>query len=288
MDTNLQHFAFSDLSKAPEEILSGYKNLDPMPVDRRCKRCGTVMDSPGVVISDAGQAFEVVDHNLLQTYHSKLNEIAKARGQPNAISVLKQTKACVELGGSICQKYVDRVVFTRETLTQFVKAVLLMRFYRLSFFTAVQLSGIPTGGPWGPVALALLFGFFEHEFRTKRWKSFAKLWGLPKRITKALFFGRYEDDLIGISNLLCASCVSKLKDLMYGTVAKFDDDEKAIKWDPQHTTLLSKYLDLRLVFRSGNLSIFPNIGNLEAICKSDVRLIVKPVSYTHLTLPTKA
>ena len=97
-----------------------------------CRCCGQIMEVPGVVVADAGQAFEAVAVSAVLTSLASLFALARAVKPKYNVSVRRQAGVSDTSGGSIYAGFFDRDVFTLDSLQQCVKAVLTMRVYRFA------------------------------------------------------------------------------------------------------------------------------------------------------------
>ena len=164
-------FAYTNLSVAPQETRDDIRNVvvhasPSSHVDGKyvCKLCGTRSHAPSAFVGDAGQAYETIAADRVLGDCKALFAEATRRGLSDSIAVKKGKKPQVSFGGSIKTNFLDRIIFTRNTLMRFACCVLMMRSFVFGWAYAVQLTGIPTGGPWSGMFLELTLGRRETYF----------------------------------------------------------------------------------------------------------------------------
>ena len=89
---HVQHWAVSSLATAPAEVHNAVNALADSPSNRKCVVCQHVMAGPTLRVYDAGQAYEVLDPRVVQSYLDVLFQIASDEGA-NMVQVMKALKA---------------------------------------------------------------------------------------------------------------------------------------------------------------------------------------------------
>ena len=197
-----------------------------------------------MLVADAGQAFEVLQLPFVIFVLQKLFSSARAIGVPDAVQVHKSTKVITALGGSIRTPYTDRAVFTLCSLLQYALAALLFRYFQFGPLVAIQLTGIPIGGPWSLAILTVCLAYLEHTYRRWSWVRIARRYGLPEEFDKAIAASRYVDDTLFVSFLICSCCLVPVQTTIYNDKITFDPDYDAVKVVGNRS--VARYLDFNV------------------------------------------
>ena len=138
-------FAVENLAVSAEEFTTAIKHLEiPQRVGCNncfgCKFCGEEFSAMSAFVGDAGQAFEVINVSAVREGVNALCDDAKKIGLPDSVQVTKARVPKVAFGGSIRTRFLDKLIYTRLALRQFVYSVLLMRTFRFAFIFVTQRS----------------------------------------------------------------------------------------------------------------------------------------------------
>ena len=206
-------FEIWDLSRAPQVFKSKIAKLEQHNVSETCPNglcllCSAPLETPSVLVADAGQAYEVPEVSLISDAVDSLFVSADALDIPPAIYVMKGQKFCAGFGGSHKTPYQDRYVFYRKTLHRCISACLLLRIFTFGPLLLLQNYGIPTGGPHSTVLLSILLGRCEDVFVRFKWQRILKNIGETISFDKAIAALRYADDYCAVSRCVCVGIVS--------------------------------------------------------------------------------
>eukprot|EP00959_Pyramimonas_sp_CCMP1952_P166036 3470264-Pyramimonas_sp.AAC.1 len=145
-----------------------------------------------------------------------------------------------------------------------------MRFYRLGGIFVEQTRGIPIGGPLSGGILNVVLSDKETQYDRKN----------PNRVSQ-MACGRYVDDLVCLSYVLCRCCLKrKLPQIYQGVVFfKVDEDFSTLP----DGTIIQKFLDVELHFRFQVLRLNPVHKNEQfAWSGNPAHLVKKSIPpYTH-------
>eukprot|EP00959_Pyramimonas_sp_CCMP1952_P202390 4232178-Pyramimonas_sp.AAC.1 len=108
------------------------------------------MTCPGVVVGDAGQAYEAIDvekiHGCLDRLFAKLDASEK-EGKRTCITVMRTQRSHVFFGGTATRRLWDRAGWYSSSIRRALEGFLGMRLFLVSVLVVQQLCGIPIGGP---------------------------------------------------------------------------------------------------------------------------------------------
>ena len=123
--------------------------------------------------------------------------------------------------------------------------ILCMRYYMLGPFIAIQLSGIPIGGPCSTIWLAIALGYCEHRYCLYVWPKIAARLGLNARFRSSVAVTRYVDDYLAISGIFCKRCLKQIMDSIYiGFITFEPDEEQMVNMDMVSFKFLDMFLCL--------------------------------------------
>ena len=115
-----------------------------------------------------------------------------------------------------------------------------MRLFRFCGVFMMQLKGAAIGGPLSRIALSLVCNRLEDFFDNVSWPQLVEAWHIPHVRSKAFYMGRYVDDLITVSFIMCRGCLDKMLVTIYKGQMKFDDVDD---YYHHETYIACKYLD---------------------------------------------
>lgn len=211
-------WAFTNLDVAFSELRSRVDSLEP-PVllgaahVPQCIGCRKTMVSPGLVVADAGQAYEDLDRAAIDSSLDYIFTESSRRSESQTVFVTHGRPHTAGFGGSISMSYRDRTVFLVRSINRFVQAFLGMRLFRFGKQVLLQIKGIPIGGPLSDRILNAVLSFKEYTY-DRSWP------GRPRRVAP----GRFADDLILLSRCKCSDCLMAMVREVYGSVVHFDRD----------------------------------------------------------------
>ena len=128
------------------------------------------MMQPTLRVSDAGQAYEAVDRNIIRTSLKGIFDCSrKSMRQPDpCISVLRSRQSCVTYGGYIHDRTGDRDTIFLSKLEQCVYSLLSLNLFRVGNRVLKQCKGIPIGGPISGAILRAVLATIEYFFLTSQ------------------------------------------------------------------------------------------------------------------------
>ena len=241
---------FSSLDLALDELRSRVRCLRPPQFSRQqacyvCRRCGSSMATPGLVVADAGQAYESISSAAISSFLLRVEKNCKETPKLKTVFVMHGQKAACGPGGSVKRKYSDRTVFWARSVLRCVYGFLGMKLYRLGDFWLRQLRGIPIGGPLSFAILDGLLCSIEHDFdrsSANRARDFAA--------------GRYCDDLILASYSVCTACLKKQMYRVFASLIEFEVDNSVV-YDSAAGCVFARYLDANLCFQFCSFTTAP-------------------------------
>ena len=140
-------WSFESLERAVPRLTREAKSLSPPLRSCCCSRCGREMSGPGVIVADAGQAYEDIPIPLIWSWLDRLflrlEKICKCR----TVTVFRTRRSHCRLGGHCEGRIWDRVVFYFSSIKRALTGFMSMRFFRLGKICTEQKKGIPIGGP---------------------------------------------------------------------------------------------------------------------------------------------
>ena len=232
------------------------------------------MNFPGVVVADAGQAYEALSSQAIQSTNNKLFQQAKAHPHCSSVHVMHGPKPIIGFGGCPKIAYRDRTVCLLKSIQNMIAAFLGMSQYKVGPFILQQITGIPIGGT---LSASILEGVCA-DSETQTDLKFAS----RKRDTAA---GRYADDLILISLCKCRTCLLKFIVQTYQEVVVFDasSDQTVIG-----SCVVQPYLDSVLFISWNDISVgsitknvaFAITGDPDRLLKHSVEPFVGRFNHT--------
>ena len=141
-------WSFSSMDTYPRELADRFAclNSSQNKSEHRCLTCGVIMVTPGVLVADAGQAFEALDPSSIRKTNDVLFDLAGSRKFCSTIQVLHGPKPQCAFGGDPKFPYRDRTICLLKSLRNMVEAFLGMTQFKLGKMVLQQISGIPIGG----------------------------------------------------------------------------------------------------------------------------------------------
>ena len=110
-----------------------------------CRVCNCRMDFPGVLVADAGQAYEALRPEVLEDSLVELFDLVRCNPHTSTVTVLHHgTMAqAVKFGGKINERVCNGTVFKASTIERAVRNFISMRKFNIGGVFACQQSGIP-------------------------------------------------------------------------------------------------------------------------------------------------
>ena len=105
------------------------------------------MQHPGLLVADAGQAYEAMRYaDIIETLDKLFNAIRDSRSDVTVWARYGRKSEC-GFGGKLSAKYRDRVIILPATLERFVHAYLGLKWFHGGPLMLRQMDGVPIGGP---------------------------------------------------------------------------------------------------------------------------------------------
>ena len=144
-------YDLSNLSQASNDITNRFAQVCPRQSQGcpfHCVDCGCLMVVPGVRVSDAAQAFEMIPSQVINASLKSLFSRARksTRCMDPTIQVYAGKKPRVAWGGLARDRLSDRSVFFLSVIEKCVFAVLRLRIFMIGNLSVKQKSGVPIGG----------------------------------------------------------------------------------------------------------------------------------------------
>ena len=189
-----------------------------------CVGCGCQLSHPTLITADAGQAYEVIETEFINSTISDIfNRVKqKAKSSTITVQVMKTTKDKSSFGGLVSEKLGDRTIFYLNQIKHCVESLLKLNIFRWGDVFLRQVWGIPIGGPLSGAVLCAALGRLESMFDKYGWKNLSKQWGLSVVRDEWISICRYVDDLVIISYWVCPACIIEAIPLIYKKVVFFD------------------------------------------------------------------
>ena len=219
-------FDILDISDAPERLREGIKSLPPLACS--CHRCGTPLNTFGVVVGDIDQAYEQCSRERAWQGWQTLRHVF---GEHNFV-IDKADRKHVIVGSD----------FSRRGWPMPLNMIQHAIFSFLAADTNVSvgntfhlLGGLPMGLVMSGVCLSLNMVQVEWSERIRSFAdpAFKKQFPIDRFAVLVL---RYVDDLIGVSSQLCGPCLSDLLsawypwNISYSGVSSQDIPVQAFEW----------------------------------------------------------
>ena len=214
-----------------------------------CGVCSKAMSSPGIVVADAGQAFEALSSVSIQSGIQHVFDLAAADSSFSTLQVLHGQGCSVAKGGCPKTSYRDRIIVRLATLKKAVHSFLGLKYFRIGDQLMFQVDGVPIGGNFSGSILENTLGVLEGTFSSK----FSPL-------MMHVASGRYADDLILVSFTRCRKCLLSLIRRVYKDHISFDADSSQTS---ANTTTVQPYLDFIMYLDWDSLCFTPNPKNFK-------------------------
>ena len=224
------NWEFGGLDSAPGILRKSLSSICSPSLGRSCSVYNCSLKFPGLLVVDAGQAFEALKPSAIQAACDALFAGARRIAPSGTISIAKSKKMEVVAGGSISVKYRDRYVFTLETLYKILQAYLLLSYYCNGDISFYQLTSIPIGGPLSSLVLDMTLGYHEHI-------SAASHGGNRTEIA----CHRFADDIILASRRRYRACLKTFVFTVFNTEITFDPDDAYVQLGGY---VIQSYLDM--------------------------------------------
>ena len=156
--------AFDQMHKRVALIAPPCASLGTRGAAYMCTECGCGMDTPGLVVADAGQAFEALDRDEIVKTLQHMTGVIAHRSGATTVTVMHTRQSHTFAGGTPKSGYSDRTVFKFETLMRMLYAFLAMRIYRFADAFVLLTNGIPIGGPLSGHILEAVLARCEHMY----------------------------------------------------------------------------------------------------------------------------
>ena len=215
-----------------------------------CAQCCQEMSSPGLVVGDAGQAYEALKRERITIALDFIFTEANKQNSTKAVYVTHEQPARVGFGGDISTPYRDRTVLLAKSVHRCILGFLGMRFFRLGAYFMLQIDGIPIGGPLSGQILDAVLSFLEFLFDA-RWTT------RQRKIAS----GRFADDLILLSYVWCSDCLWGMVHDVYDGAVCFSRDDGAVT--TSGGTIIQGYLDGIIHFNFASFSVYAKHKNEE-------------------------
>ena len=267
------------LSVAADTVRSSIQSLLPWEPGQTCPCCGRSISSPTMRVFDAGQAYEMIKIDVVTNDLDHMAERARSSGK-ELIQVMKSVKCITGRSMTLQRDMHDRSVYKLMTIIHCAKCFLVMRFYRMGDRFLMQLEGVPIGGPMSGALLRLVLSRRECAFDQAVWPTFATRNLLRGPRSKWLATGRYEDDVILISNRLCSTCVDGLIPSIYEDVVPF-----GVCHDYEFhsgTSTSNKFLDFVITLMGKDITIDLHHPNLLFALHGNARDMLKQRFSPHI------
>ena len=130
-------WSFSSLDTAVPNLLDQYEHLVSAPASGPClcRGCQTPMTCPGLVVGDAGQAYEAIAvdkiHECLDRLFAKLDASEK-EGKRRCVTVMRTRRSHVFFGGSSTRRLWDRTVWYTSSIRRALEGFLGTRLFLVS------------------------------------------------------------------------------------------------------------------------------------------------------------
>ena len=210
--------AFSNLDCAPAELHQSLLRLTTSGGTHAhvhsCVRCCSRMPAPTLVVADVPQAFEALSSDAVEDALSFVFAQARQHVATGTLSISKSKPYVIVCGGNPNEKYRDRDVIFLSTLERVVRLYLQLRLYRVGDTIWRQICGAAIGGPLSSAMLDAVCMHREYKFDQEH----------PARCS-SLAAGRYADDIIIGSKLLCRACVVAEIPRVYGNAITFQSPD---------------------------------------------------------------
>lgn len=236
------------LSEARASLKSRFECMHPRPGqhDKYCLCCGKLMKHPTLHISDAGQAFEAIKVDVIESRLDSLFDraVMSTTCTNPSIQVHCSRKSSVSWGGFIKDDLSDRKVLLLSTIRTCVKSLLQCRLYLCGNRVLRQRCGIPIGGPISSAVLKAVLSHSEYFFDKCGWRRVSSTLEIPGQHSQYLAMGRYIDDFVCISLWFCGDCCGALVGDVYRNVICFE--QEASDASVFESTVTARYLDMWL------------------------------------------
>ena len=207
------------------------------------------MTTPGVVIADAGQAFETLPQSSIYAFLEKLSEGPKRESRVQAVFVMHGPRAVCGFGGSVKRKYSDRTILLSRSVIRCFHGFMGMRYFRLGNVWLFQRKGVPIGGPLSGHILDSILGDIEFEYDK------------AKKGRQSLFMaGRFADDVLLVSFVICTCCLERQLHELFKEIVSFDVDS-TIQRNEETGPVIANYLNGTLHINFGSFKAVPRHKN---------------------------
>lgn len=241
-----------------------------------CIACKCKLHEPSIRTADAGQAYEAVPHRLVLDILEQTKKKVNSRDFPAYVGVKKQAKSDTFLQHT-SRPQVGCSIYSVNLVVQACILMTFTRFYRLANIYLIQLEGLPIGGLLSGAILDHILSHLEDRW----WRCGFRAWltkvggnteAFDALVNKkrALFIGRYVDDTLAVSRMLCSTCLDKAIVEIYAQAINFEENTEVHEFNLRsYTICLDFYICLPKkhdAFWGGDMKTYMVNPNLEFIC----------------------
>ena len=204
----LHSYSIENMSTVCDELKAAFGDLINNDDTGRCMPCHCSMNGPTVATWDAGQAYEVLDPaQVLKDLDHVYTRCEAA--DSGLLQIWHSARSLVGFSKSLHRSLNDRVVLVTRSIKSCVKAYMNMRIFRFCDIFLKQISGVPIGGWLSSALLNLSASACESRFEA-RYTQLPATFGLDLPRHRIFAIKRYEDDVLGISHVLCPDCLGEI------------------------------------------------------------------------------
>ena len=159
---------------------------------------------PGLVVGDAGQAYEAIALDRIYACLDRLFDQLESEKTQRCVTVMRSQRSHVFFGGGVNQRLWDRTVWLLRSIRRALEGFLGMRLFVICGLVVQQVRGIPIGAPLSGAILHTVLS--DLEFQSDKM--------FPRR-RRSVATGRYVDDIILASKVCCSKCLRRMVNHIY-------------------------------------------------------------------------
>eukprot|EP00959_Pyramimonas_sp_CCMP1952_P325867 6821192-Pyramimonas_sp.AAC.1 len=140
-------WAFTSLDAAVPSFVAQFTQLTSHPSGEPCccRGSGRCMVSPGLVVGDAGQAYEAIALDRIYDCLDRLFDQLEPEKKQRCVTVMRAQRSHVFFGGGADQRLWDRTVWFLKSIRRALEGFLGMRLFVICGLVVQQVRGIPIG-----------------------------------------------------------------------------------------------------------------------------------------------
>ena len=208
------------------------------------------MCGPTAATWDAGQAYEVLDPTQVLRDLDHICTRSEAAGS-GLMQIWHSARSLVGFSKSLHRSLNDRVVLATRSIKSCVRAYMNMRIFRFCNLFVKQISGVPIGGWLSSALLNLSASACESRFEA-RYTQYPARYGFALPRHRVFAIKRYENDVLGISHMLCPECLGEIVVQIYRPYICMESCTANMKTSEGCTQ--NKFLDLIVHVTSSNIN----------------------------------